>query len=140
MLQRFVAASSAARAAPFSSAARKASGTPLSALDPPGYPTVEATYAKIASNLCVRASVLAWHGAAREARRVSPSAARAPSPSSFSRRPFPSVLPPARHCRAARLAPARRTIVRKTLKNKPLTLAEKIIYGHLDDPSLAPVR
>ncbi len=30
--------------------------------------------------------------------------------------------------------------MRKTLKNKPLTLAEKIIYGHLDDPSLAPVR
>ena len=29
--------------------------------------------------------------------------------------------------------------MRKTL-NKPLTLAEKIIYGHLDDPSVKPVR
>jgi hypothetical protein len=71
MLQRFVAASSA-RAAPFSSAARKASGTPLSALDPPGYPTVEATYAKIASNLCVhmRANCAYWRGAVWRARRL----------------------------------------------------------------------
>ena len=30
------------------------SGTPLSALDPAGYPTVEATYKKIADNLTVR--------------------------------------------------------------------------------------
>jgi hypothetical protein len=53
MLQRFVAA---AGARPFSSSAARSAagkGTPLSALDPPGYPTVEATYAKIASNLCV---------------------------------------------------------------------------------------
>jgi aconitate hydratase len=30
--------------------------------------------------------------------------------------------------------------VRKTLNNKPLTLAEKIIYGHLDDATQVPVR
>jgi hypothetical protein len=58
---------SAAAPAPLS---RAASGTPLSSLDPPGYPTVEATYAKMAKTL---------------------------------------------------------TTVRKTLKNKPLTLAEKIV-------------
>ena len=72
--------SAAAAPAPLS---RAASGTPLSSLDPPGYPTVEATYAKMAKTL---------------------------------------------------------TTVRKTLKNKPLTLAEKIVYGHLEDPSVAPVR
>lgn len=31
-------------------------------------------------------------------------------------------------------------IVRKKLNNKPLTLAEKIVYGHLDDPNQIPVR
>jgi hypothetical protein len=30
--------------------------------------------------------------------------------------------------------------VRKTLKGQPLTLAEKIIYGHLDDPKQIPER
>ena len=31
-------------------------------------------------------------------------------------------------------------VVRKTLNNKPLTLAEKIVYGHLDDNTTVPVR
>jgi len=31
-------------------------------------------------------------------------------------------------------------VVRKTLGNKPLTLAEKVVYGHLDDPTTKPER
>ena len=61
---------------------RAASGTPLSALDPPGSATIEATYKSMAERL---------------------------------------------------------SVVRRAL-NKPLTLAEKIVYGHLDDPSVVPVR
>ena len=74
----------ARQAAPLARVAgrRAASGTPLSALDPPGSATIEATYAKMAERL---------------------------------------------------------SVVRRSL-NKPLTLAEKIVYGHLDDPSTVPVR
>jgi aconitate hydratase len=57
-------------------------GTPLSVLDPAGYPSVEETYAKMGDNI---------------------------------------------------------KAVRKSL-NRPLTLSEKIIYGHLDDVSTVPVR
>jgi len=57
--------------------ARTLAGTPLSVLDPKGSPTIEETYAKMASRL---------------------------------------------------------QVVRKTL-NRPLTLAEKILFAHLDDPT-----
>lgn len=57
-------------------------GTPLSVLDPKGYPSIEATYEKMERNI-------------RQ--------------------------------------------VRKTL-NRPLTLSEKIVYGHLDDATTNPVR
>ncbi|KAG5180925.1 aconitate hydratase [Tribonema minus] len=61
---------------------RAASGTPLSVLDPPGSPTIEETYDRMASNIHT---------------------------------------------------------VRKTL-GRPLTLSEKIIYGHLVDSKTVPVR
>lgn len=75
----------------------RASGTPLSALDPAGYPTVEEIYKRVADNITVRRSVR-YRLAAMSHR-----------------------------------APPRQT-VRKSVK-QPLTLSEKIIYGHLDDPT-----
>ncbi|CAM9542720.1 unnamed protein product, partial [Hapterophycus canaliculatus] len=58
------------------------SGTPLSALDPKGSPTIDSSYARMEKNIYA---------------------------------------------------------ARKTL-GRPLTLSEKIIYGHFDDPDTVPVR
>ena len=82
----------------------------MSVLDPPGSKTVDEIYARLDANI-------------KQVRRSTPPSH--PPPAGVEQRPPLSSLS---------------TQVRASLGGKPLTLAEKIVYGHLDDPSVVPER